>query len=67
MKKQIEFTNSAWKFYTEQSEKVRNAFDVNIMELSESGELHVPNRKPQRPKLKKPSLSERRQAYEYQR
>jgi hypothetical protein len=36
MKKQIEFTNSAWKFYTEQSEKVRNTFDVNIMELSES-------------------------------
>lgn len=23
MKKKIEFTNSAWKFYTEQSEKVK--------------------------------------------
>lgn len=51
MKKKIEFTNSAWKFYTEQSEKVRTAFDVNIMELSESGELHVPNAKKIAPNL----------------
>lgn len=51
MKKQIEFTQNAWKFYIEQSEKVRTAFDLTIMELSESGELHEPNAKKIAPNL----------------
>ena len=51
MKKQIEFTQNAWRFYTEQSEKVRAAFDLNIMELSETGELNIPNAKKIAPNL----------------
>jgi phage-related protein len=51
MKKQIEFTQSAWKFYTEQAEAVRTAFDLNIMELSETGVLNVPNAKKLAPNL----------------
>lgn len=51
MKKTIEFTPTAWKFYTEQPEAVRREIDSRIDELAANGRLAEPHGKAIAPNL----------------
>ena len=49
--KEIHFTSVAWKFYGEQSEAVRSAFDERVGELAKNGRLEMPHGKAIAPNL----------------
>ena len=51
MKKTIEFTPTAWKFYTEQPDAVRREIDSRIDELATNGRLAEPHGKAIAPNL----------------
>ena len=51
MKKNINFTSGAWKFYNEQSAAVRTAFNLCLDTLEREGKLEIPQGKKIAPNL----------------